>query len=121
MDYQILNEISIEEYSEVLKSSGWEIIKSYENMLYLRGTKESEEIYTDKETMNIRQDKFSNQLGKGMISLGVIFIVLILWRIFMGKVIDIDLINLLIDTVIGAFIGFTVMFLVGYFKVKLKR
>ncbi|MEG1256844.1 DUF2812 domain-containing protein [Clostridium sp.] len=120
IDYQKLSKEEFEEYNQLLKDSGWDLIKNCDHILFLRAEEGIEKIYTDRSSISIREQNISGQIIKGIIALIGIILLLILWRFTFGKFINIEIINFATDIIAAGLGGFTFVLIIGYFNVKLK-
>ncbi|EGT5617438.1 DUF2812 domain-containing protein, partial [Clostridium botulinum] len=68
---------------QLLKDAGWNFISQYDNMIFLRAEKGTEKIYTDIDTLAIRENKFSYSIKKDMFTLIIIMLLFIILRIIL--------------------------------------
>ncbi|HCL4445668.1 TPA: DUF2812 domain-containing protein [Clostridium botulinum] len=54
---QLDNDSDKKEYIQLLKDAGWNFISQYDNMIFLRAEEGTEKIYTDIDTLAIRENK----------------------------------------------------------------
>ncbi|NFK78214.1 hypothetical protein FDA95_06305 [Clostridium botulinum] len=105
---------------QLLKDAGWNFISQYDNMIFLRVEKGTEKIYTDIDTLAIRENKFSYSIKKDMFTLMIIMLLFIILRIILDSFINIKILNFTVEIIIAGLIGFTVALFIGYLKIKLK-
>lgn len=120
IDYQKLKDEDREEYIEMLNNGGWTFIVNYEDMILLRAKEGTEKIYTDISSRAIREEKFGSVMGKSALYLIAIILLMVIWRFTIGSLINIAAINFITTLITAGLIGFTFVFIIGYFNVKLK-
>lgn len=121
VDYHTLKNTEFEEYKEIIDESGWTLLQKFDYILLLRALPNTAPLYTDKQTLCSREERFSNKLTKSMI--GCVFLILfcILFQIyFLAPIINSKSFNFVMSTIIGAMTGFTFVFSIGVFKIRRK-
>ncbi|EQB3101862.1 hypothetical protein ACYIU4_003241, partial [Clostridium botulinum] len=83
-------------------------MSQYDNMIFLRAEKGTEKIYTDIDTLAIRENKFSYSIKKDMFTLIIIMLLFIILRIILDSFINIKILNFTVEIIIAGLIGFTV-------------
>ncbi|KEJ01102.1 hypothetical protein N494_09030 [Clostridium botulinum A2B7 92] len=84
-------------------------------MIFLRAEEGTEKIYTDIDTLAIRENKFSYSIKKDVFAL-----IIIILRIILDSFINIKILNFTVEIIIAGLIGFTFALFIGYLKIKLK-
>ncbi|MGL5353034.1 MAG: DUF2812 domain-containing protein [Clostridium sp.] len=120
VDYQKLKDEDKDEYFEMMNGGGWTLVKSYDDVIFLRAEEGTEKIYSDKISLAIKENRLVSQMGKNTISLIGIIALLILWQCTIGSSIGNRTINFVTYAVTGGVIGFTVAFIIGLLYMKLK-